>query len=139
MEGIVLVDTCVLFDFMAGKMNGSKIENLLLNSQAAISVITIYELFRGVISNDHVRQRQDLVGLCKVIDLTEPVSRKAADIYSGLRQKGLASASRLHRDGAGCLIPNQDILIAATALHWKYPLLTTNKKDFQNIPKIQLF
>ena len=125
MEGIVVMDTCALIDFMAGRDKNKNVETMLLNSQAAVSVITVYELFRGVENEAHIQQRQELIDLCQVLELTEPASRKASEIYTALKKKGE-------------LIANQDIFIAATAIHWKYPLLTTNKRDFQRIPRIHL-
>lgn len=125
MEGITLIDTCALFDFMAGSDRSGDVESLLLNSQAVVSVITVYELFRGVENTGHLQQRQELIGLCRVLDVTQPVSRKASEIYTVLKKKG-------------ALIANEDIFIAATAIHWKYPLLTTNKKDFRKIPEAHL-
>ena len=126
MEDIIIVDTCILFDFMAGKKIHKKFESLLLESKVGISVITVYELFRGVESSKHIQQREELVNLCKVMELTRPVCRKAAEIFTSLKKKG-------------SLIVNQDILIGATALYWKYPLLTSNKKDFEKIANIKLF
>ncbi len=125
MEGIVVIDTCVLFDFMAGRDKNKNVETMLLNSQAVVSVMTVYELFRGVENEAHIQQRRELVDLCQVLDITEPISWKASKIYTELKKKG-------------ALIANQDIFIAATAIHWKYPLLTANKKDFQKIPGVHL-
>lgn len=119
------MDTRVLIDFMAGRDKNKNIETMLLNSQASVSAITVYELFRGVENEEHIRQRQELIDLCQVLELTGPISRKASEIYTALKKKGE-------------LITNEDIFIAATAIHWKYPLLTTNKRDFQKIPRIHL-
>ena len=120
-----MVDTCALFDFMADCNRSSEVSKLLSNSQAAISVITIYELFRGVTNQKHIVQRQQLVNLCKILEISTMIAKQAAEIYTALKKKGE-------------LIPNQDILIAATSIYWKYPLLTSNKKHFKKIPKIQL-
>ncbi len=125
MEGITVIDTCALLDFMAGRDKAGNVESMLLNSQAVVSVITVYELFRGVENTQHLQQRQELIGLCQVLEITEPISRKASEIYTALKKKGE-------------LIANEDIFIAATAIHWKYPLLTANKKDFRKIPAVHL-
>ena len=120
-----MLDTCVLFDFMAGKEASPVVERLLKESKAGISVISVYELFRGVESQRHIEQRDQLVSLCKVMELTRPVARKASEIYTFLKKEGR-------------LIVNQDILIAATALFYGWPLLTINQKDFKHIPNIHL-
>lgn len=125
MAGIVIIDTCVLFDFMSGRDGEGITEKLLSDSAGALSVISVYEMFRGVENKRHIEQRKELVNLCAVLEITEPISKTASNIYTTLKKSGK-------------LIPNQDILIAATAIHWKYPLFTRNKKDFANIKNLQL-
>ncbi len=127
MENIVVLDTCVLFDFLAGqnKTAVSKVERILLEAKATVSVVTVFELLRGVESDKHITQRKELIGLCTVLDLTPPISERAAGIYTYLKKKG-------------SLIHMEDILIAATALHWRYSVMTSNSKDFSRIPGVKL-
>ena len=125
MADIVLVDTCVLFDFMGGKDDGNVFEKILLDARVGISVITVYELLRGVRFSKHRLQREQLIGLCKVFDITLTISRKASEIYTDLKQNGR-------------LVSNEDILIGATAIYWKHPIYTLNKKDFKRIKGIEL-
>ena len=127
MENIVVLYTCVLIDFLAAKNKATslRVEKVLLEAKAAVSAITVFELLRGVESAKHQAQRKELLGLCSVLDLTPQISERAAEIYTGLKKKG-------------ALIPMEDILIAATALHWRHPLLTVNAKDFLRIPGVQL-
>ena len=125
MEDLILVDTCKLFDFMAEVGKREPFETALLEAKVALSAITVYELFRGVDNSLHIDQRTKLVGLCKVLDITEPISKEASKIYTSLKKKGE-------------LIPNEDILIAATAIHWKYPLLTSNRQNFSRVPNLNL-
>ena len=47
------------------------------------------------------------------------------DIYTFLKKKGE-------------LIHMEDILIAASAIHWRYPVMTSNLKDFSRIPNLKL-
>lgn len=126
MEGVVVLDTCVLFEFMSGRDEEKMIETLLLDGKAAISVITVYELFRGVETTLHIHQREELINLCKILEVSRPIARKASDIFTTLKR-------------TGTLIANEDILIAATALYWKHPLLTSNTKDFRKIPGIEFY
>ena len=127
MEGVVVLDTCVLFDFLAGhgKTVVPQVERFLLEAKAAVSVITVFELLRGVESEKHMAQRKELVGLCTVLDLTPQISERAAGIYTHLKKKG-------------SLIHMEDILIAATAVHWHYSIMTSNSKDFSRIPGVIL-
>lgn len=126
MEEIILLDTDVIFDFFAGSKNADLTEEILLNSQAAISVITVFELFNGVVNKTHIRQRKEIITYCEVIDINGSIAIKASSIYTDLKQKGQ-------------LIPNEDILIAATALHKKYPLFSLNKKHYMRVKNILFF
>jgi predicted nucleic acid-binding protein len=123
----MVLDTCVLFDFMAAKNKAivSRVEKVLLEARAAVSVVTVFELLRGVESPKHQAQRKELLHLCSILDLTPQISERAAEIYTGLKKNGT-------------LISMEDILIAATAVHWRYPVLTANAKDFLRIPGVQL-
>lgn len=127
MENVIVLDTCILLDFLTGhnKSVAAQVEQLLLNARVAVSVVSVFELLRGVESEKHLAQRKDLIGLCTVLDLTPPIAQRAAEIYTYLKKKG-------------SLIHMEDILIAATALHWRYPLMTSNTKDFARIPGLRL-
>ena len=127
MESVIVLDTCVLLDFLLGKDKTvvSQVERFLLEAKAAISVITVFELLRGVESEKHLAQRKELIGLCTVLDLTPQISQRAAGVYTYLKKKGLS-------------IHTEDILIAATSLHWHYSVMTSNAKDFARIPGIKL-
>jgi tRNA(fMet)-specific endonuclease VapC len=61
----------------------------------------------------------------EVINLTDPIIIKAADIYADLHRRGL-------------LIGDADILIAATALVHGYAVATNNERHFQRILGLQL-
>ena len=127
MENVSVLDTCVLLDFLLGKDKTvvTRVERLLLEAKAAISVITVFELLRGVETDKHLTQREELINLCTVLDLTPPISQRATGIYTYLKKKGLS-------------IHTEDILIAATSLHWHYSVMTSNTKDFARIPGIKL-
>lgn len=127
MENVIVFDTCVLFDFLAGKGKTvvPQVERFLLEAKAAISVVTVFELLRGVESDKHIIQRKELIGLCTILDLTPQISERAAGIYTYLKKKG-------------SLIHMEDILIAATALHWRYSIMTSNSKDFSRIPGVKI-
>lgn len=72
-----------------------------------ISVITHYEIRRGLLAVNAARKMRVFEELCKQFNIlwldTLEVSEKASQIYTELRKKGE-------------LIPDNDIMIAATAL-----------------------
>ncbi len=126
MADIVLLDTGIVFEYFSNKISSSKTENLLYESRTALSTLTIFELFNGVTNEKHIEQREKFVRLCNVIDFTEPVAKKASEIYTKLKIKGN-------------LIDTVDIMIAASAMQRKYPLFTNNKKHFGRIPGLVLY
>lgn len=120
-----MLDTGTVFDFLANRSYADSTEFLLRESRAAISAITVFELFNGVRNKAHIEQRENLVSLLEVVDITSHVARRASEVYTQLRS-------------AGQRIDNEDILVAACALHKGYPLLTTNNRHFQKIPALLL-
>ena len=126
MENITLLDTGIIIDFFGGKKVASNVEAVLAGSRAAISVISVYELFNGVTNKDHIKQREQFIKLCDVIGIGEPVARKASGLYTQLKTKGK-------------LICHEDILISASALCKGYPLFTNNKKHFRHIPELTFY
>ncbi|MGR3320178.1 MAG: type II toxin-antitoxin system VapC family toxin [Candidatus Anammoxibacter sp.] len=126
MENIIILDTGIIIDFFGGRKIASEVEKLLAESCAAISAITVYELFNGVSNKDHIRQREQLLKLCEIVKIDEHVARKASSISTSLKAKGK-------------LICNEDILIAACALSKTYSLFTNNKKHYINIPGLNLY
>ena len=61
----------------------------------------------------------------QVLDFSEAVAYRAAEIYRQLKKENL-------------LIEFRDIFIAATCLEFDFPILTLNKKHFQRIKGLSL-
>lgn len=113
-NGGVLLDTNVLI------LHVSKQEVIPPVSHSLfISVLTVFELLRlpGMTREEETALRE-LIGACEVIALTPAIAERAAFL------------GRTHHIGA------VDLLIAATALELKIPLITKNFRDFKNIPNL---
>ena len=117
---MTLLDTDVVFDYLFGGEGAGPTARLLQSTEAAVSAITLFELFAGVSSEQHLSQREELMGLCEVVELTAAMARTAARLYAELK-------------GEGRLIANEDLLIAATSLETGYPLFTKNRSHFERI------
>ncbi len=126
MADIILLDTGIVFEFFSNKISSSKTENLLYESRATLSTLTIFELFNGVTNEKHIEQREQFVKLCHIIDFTESIARKASEIYTKLKLSGE-------------LIDTVDIMIAASAMQRKISLFTNNKNHFERIPGLVLY
>jgi len=125
MSDLVVIDTDVLIDVSHKNEKAiGYLENLEINFQLAISLITQMELMVGC------RNKQESVVLDRflkrfqVIKLNESISNITVDL---LRQ---------YRLSHGLLIP--DALIASTALYLNMDLATKNQRDYRFIENLKL-
>lgn len=119
-----LCDTCVLIDYLRGKV---EIKNKLekdRKSGLAMSSVTYMELMVGALNKREVGIIKKAFADFEIIEISEGVSIKA--------RKLVEKYTKSH----GLLIP--DALIGATALELGLPLYTANIKDFQFIPDLKL-
>ena len=86
-----------------------------------ISVITEAELLR-MAGSDSEKQKciEDVLFLARTIELDSVIARKASR-FENATEMDLT-----------------DLLIAATALEYRIPLITKNPKKFKNIPEIEV-
>lgn len=85
---------------------------------AGISAITSYELWQGVLTEEHQKQHKILLTGYQVHPITEKIARRAAGIYRAIPMNRRSKSLHL------------DILIAATADYYCLTLVTLNTKDF---------
>lgn len=101
---------------------------LLEHRRLTLSVITRYEIRRGLEARGaavQVRAFDALCAMCDLLPLDDACATRAAGLYATLRSTGR-------------LIPDADILIAATALEHKLALATGNHRHFQRIEALSL-
>ena len=92
------------------------------------SIITRYEILRGLKAIDAHRQLETFEQLClrsTIIQLSDAIISRASDIYADLSKRGE-------------LIGDADILIAASALVHGFGLVTNNERHFQRITNLQV-
>ena len=92
--------------------------------QLSISIVTRYEILRGLNAKNAASQAALFHALCQsmeVFPLTDEVIVRAADIYG-----------TLHRTGQ--LVGDADILIAATCLENGCEIVTNNTSHFSRVP-----
>ncbi len=96
--------------------------------QLAISIITRYEILRGLKAKGAIAQLEKFEVLCaslQVLPLTDGAIVLAADIYADLY-------------GRGQLIGDADILIAATAIENGCILVTNNENHHNRIARLSI-
>jgi tRNA(fMet)-specific endonuclease VapC len=124
----VLIDTDTLSAIM--KQNAIVIPHAIAylnqHQRFTFSLITRYEVLRGLKAKGATKQLRAFEAFCAnniIIPLTDEMIVKAADIYAILKNRGTP-------------IGDADILIAATALILKIPVVTNNESHFCYIPEL---
>lgn len=125
-----LIDTDVLVGYLKGRAK----ETTLLDTHAAdtlaISIITYGEVYEGIyFGAEPKKQEQGFLAVLRaiqVVPLNKPIMKRFARIRGELRR-------------TGNMIPEPDILIAATALHYNLTLITWNRRHFDRVPDLILY
>jgi predicted nucleic acid-binding protein len=125
-----LVDTDWLIDAIVGVPAARVLLNRLSGDGVAVSMVSLGELFEGVhLSPDpaeHLRSLKGFLTGYTILNLSEAIMEEFGRIRADLRRHGM-------------LIPDLDLLIAATALHHNLSLVTRNVRHFIRIPGLNLF
>jgi predicted nucleic acid-binding protein len=128
-----LVDTCVWIDVERGLLAPADVATLTNNEPVYLSPITIAELRFGaeVAHEPRVRQRR-LASLHRI--RRKPlliIDADTGDIFGDLAGQ-ISAAGRQHRYRI------QDLWLASQAIQHSYQFLTRNRRDFQDIPGLDL-
>jgi tRNA(fMet)-specific endonuclease VapC len=124
-----LVDSDWVAEYLKGRATAVNLLDSLFEEDLAISIITFGEIYEGIYygtdpQNNELVFRSFLRGV-RVLGINRTIARRFALIRGKLRAEG-------H------IIPQPDILIAATALQYDLTLLTRNVRDFERIPDLKL-
>jgi tRNA(fMet)-specific endonuclease VapC len=127
---LMLVDTDVLSAIMRRRQMATAKAAVYLSdhNQFSFSIITRYEILRGLKAKNATKQIAAFERLCassNIIALTDAIVVKAAEIYA-----------ELHKQGQ--LIGDADILIAASALTNGCGVATNNEKHFRRVPGLHI-
>ena len=121
----ILIDTSILIDHIRKQRKDQTVfYRYLSNYDYAMSVITEFEFRVGMTSKNH-EFGERLLAAIPILPLNEDCISAAVKIHSQLRTTNQ-------------LLPIADILIAATAVTHKFPLLTFNRKHFARIIDLNL-
>jgi predicted nucleic acid-binding protein len=95
-----------------------------------ISIVTLGELYEGPFGTQHPEENlatmREFLTLFTVLDLTDPIMERFARIRYQLRRQGT-------------LIPDLDLIIAATALELGLTVLTFNVRHFERVEGLALY
>jgi tRNA(fMet)-specific endonuclease VapC len=124
-----LVDSNWLIDAATGRLGAQRILNSLSDEGLAVSIISVAEVYEGAFGTPH--PQDTLVGLrdflsdFAILPLTDPTVEHFARMRAALRKQGQ-------------LIPDMDLLIAATAIEEGLILVTRNARHFERIVGLRL-
>ncbi len=120
---MVLVDTTVWIDFFAARSSDHVValENLIINREdICICGIVLTEVLQGIRKISEFKKTRDLFNNLRFLPMPYSVFLKAAEIYRGLRRKGIPI-----RKSVDCMIASVAIENDISLLH--------NDKDFEAI------
>lgn len=130
----LVIDTNVFIDAENGRFDLSNLANFSHLGDAFIAAVTVSELLVGVhlakTADVRVRRSAFVEGIiCKIpaLDFNEEVARAYAEIYGHFIKPRSKKEGNVH-----------DLQIAATAIAYGYPVLTSNVADFKKIPGLQI-
>jgi tRNA(fMet)-specific endonuclease VapC len=125
-----LVDSDVLAVYLKGRQEAVDLLQQLFPDGLAISAISFGEIAEGIYygrdPKQHAAAFQQLVRGLRVLPVNRQVAARFAQLRGELRKQGQ-------------LIPDADLLIAATALRHNLILVTRNRKHFERIPGLTLY
>lgn len=125
-----LIDTDRVASYLNGRPDAIELLSTLRHQGLAISLITYGEIYDGIYASSDPRAREvvflQFLRRVEVLPLTRTIMKRFAQLRGQLRRQGL-------------LIPDADLLIAATALTHGLSLVSRNLRHFQRIPGLAIY
>src|ERR1043166_8133057 len=125
-----LVDSDVVADALQGKPQAVRLLSSLEPEGLAISLITYGEIYEGILYSKDPKASEQVFNRflrdVAILPINRPIMKQFALFRGQLR-------------GAGQIIGDFDLLIAATAKYHQLTLVTRNMKHFQRIPDLPLY
>ena len=123
---LIVVDTDVIIDFFRDISPAAGVFSELISlKKAALTAISVFELYAGIEGAKRLRQIENLVQELIILPLNTLEAAIAGRIYTQLKSRGKR-------------VGTQDILIAAICVANDLPLYTKNMAHFSLIKDIRL-
>ena len=125
-----ILDSDWIINLLAGKKDATEYIQRFDPDEIVISIITVAEISESAFNyanpEEHMKVFRSFFENFHLLTLNLPIVEKFAEIRAYLRRRG-------------AMISDFDMLLGATALHYKLTVLTHNKKHFQCIPDIKIY
>ncbi len=126
-----LLDSDCVVDHLKGITRATAFVQTILPAGAAISVVTFTEVFEGVYGSRDPGQAEQIfrtfLAALTVLPYDQRIGLRTARLRATLRASKRPIAHR-----------SLDLVIAATALEHELPLVTSNTRDYEDIPGLRL-
>jgi tRNA(fMet)-specific endonuclease VapC len=123
---LIIADTDVLIDYLAGTQPiADQVKAYAASDSLQTSAISCFELLSGASESKRGDRVRRLLSAIPVIPLDRRAATRAADVGQSLARSGAS-------------IGMADSLIAGIALVNGLPLLTRNRKHFENVEGLRL-
>lgn len=126
-----LLDADAIIDYLTGQPGARQQFPALQQDGVAVSVITMIELYEGVERGREPerahQQLQDFLKPVHVVPVSDEIARQTAHLRAELRARRRPIQHRAY-----------DLIIAATALTHNLTLVTSNTRDYSDIPRLAL-
>lgn len=125
-----LLDADWVINALAGRRRAADILEQLTSGGVGISWITVGEIyeqaFRSSNPSAYIESFNHFLLPFRILGVNGPIMERFAELRALLRRQG-------------ALIPDFDILLAATALHYNLTVLTFNIRHLSRIPDLHLY
>ena len=130
----LVIDTNIFIDAENSRFDLSRLESFSHYGDSYIAAITVSELLVGVHLARSVGSRvkrsafaEAVIGNLPVLEFNEEVARTYAEVFADFVKPRSRKEGNVH-----------DLQIAATAIAYGFPVLTSNRKDFKKIPGLRV-
>lgn len=124
-----LIDADWLIDATIGLPVAVRTLDRLTSEGLAVSIIAVAEVYEGAFATPDpgktLADFREFLGSYVLLAVTDPIAERFARLRAALRRQGQ-------------MIPDMDLLIAATALEEDLTLLTRNVRHFARVPHLRI-
>jgi tRNA(fMet)-specific endonuclease VapC len=125
-----LIDSDWAINALRGRDPAAAMLRRIASQRPFVSLVTVAELYDAAFNSPHsaadLANSRQFLGGPRTNGLSDPIAERFAETRAFLRRRGM-------------LIPDLDLLIAATALHHDLTLLTFNVAHFRRVPELRVY
>jgi predicted nucleic acid-binding protein len=126
-----LFDSDIVIDLLDGVPQIRIAVDSLMPGGAGLSIVTYMEVRHGILARGNSLAAQSaleaFIQAAPILPFSRTVADRCAELRVGLQQQGRSVRRRA-----------LDLIVAATALHYDFTLVTRNLADYRDIPGLKV-